>query len=339
MQHWMRFIRVSGILTLASNALAMLACVPDPAQSTVRKLWDCMPAVFCVMLASVGLYVTGMVWNNLVDEDRDRVLHPNRPLVTGAVQRRWAVLLGLLAPMVVLLATLALSPPRGIFLGGCILSLIMLYNLGMKTIPYAGSVVMGLIRACHAMLILLALGTETFDAVIRSILSLMGQCSSQANGLLLLSYPLLLGAYILGTTLISEMESRPARRLELMLILPLIACMLFAVWGFALTRDRFEGEGLSGIRLLLIVLAFFATMTWVILVGRPWIKAWKAGKQALVGPITGKCLMGIFLFDLTVACLLGVDANIEHPFGAWAALGILLLLPIFLAVSRRYRMD
>src|SRR5216110_2611253 len=51
-------------------------------------------AFVCLLLASTLLYWSGMIWNDYFDLDQDRKERPGRPLASGRVSPRAAVLLG-----------------------------------------------------------------------------------------------------------------------------------------------------------------------------------------------------------------------------------------------------
>ena len=95
---------------------------------------------------STGLYLFGMVMNDLVDIRRDRLLHVPRPLVTGD--------LGIAAVVGLLLATAGLAAACAVHLRGQALLLaittfvtICFYNLAAKHGPaYIAMIVMGLAR-------------------------------------------------------------------------------------------------------------------------------------------------------------------------------------------------
>src|SRR4051812_46156890 len=100
MLDWLRLIRASGLLTIASNTLAAVVVALyfnsglDPLLLARRLLqgnsWDAL----WVVLASSLLYASGMLWNDLADVDRDRMLHPRRPLPSGRISLASAYIAG-----------------------------------------------------------------------------------------------------------------------------------------------------------------------------------------------------------------------------------------------------
>jgi 4-hydroxybenzoate polyprenyltransferase len=103
-----------------------------------------IPAV----LASSLLYAGGMVLNDVADLDRDRRLHPERPLPSGRVDAGTA---GLFATALFFLAVLAASFGGGtafVWTAG-MAALIAGYDCVFKHISWAGSVAMAAIRGAN----------------------------------------------------------------------------------------------------------------------------------------------------------------------------------------------
>jgi 4-hydroxybenzoate polyprenyltransferase len=98
---------------------------------------------------SAGLYLFGMVENDLRDIRRDRLLNPQRPLVTGEITVGGAVVLLLLAAGLAAACASTMRGGRGGALTLAILTfaIINLYNLGAKYgPPPVAMIVMGLCR-------------------------------------------------------------------------------------------------------------------------------------------------------------------------------------------------
>jgi 4-hydroxybenzoate polyprenyltransferase len=108
--------------------------------------------------ASALLYAAGMAMNDLCDVDRDRTLHPERPIPSGKVSRNQAsvfvgVLVGL-AGIVGGLASLEVLAAVVVVAG-----LILLYNRFLKRHAIAGSIGMGAVRASNMALGAVAVGS------------------------------------------------------------------------------------------------------------------------------------------------------------------------------------
>src|SRR4051812_49757706 len=89
MLDWLRLIRASGLLTIVSNTLAaVLVCASGDDLSLrwlLKRLQRGGGHLLWIPLASFCLYAAGMLWNDVHDVDRDRVLNPRRPLPSGRV--------------------------------------------------------------------------------------------------------------------------------------------------------------------------------------------------------------------------------------------------------------
>ena len=331
---WLRLTRASGLFTIASNTLAAVAAAVytkslDP---TIlgRELRDNLSTALWVLLASCLLYMSGMLWNDVADADRDRVLHPGRPIASGRIPLVTAWVGGLFLASGALLAA-AQAGYRGLCAAGIVLTLSLLYNFCTKAVPYLGSVTMALVRGAHAIFVLLILGTAYFDRAVLSLIDLVIPVHPSALGGTS-SYPLLIASYILGLTLISELESRKGRRIELLLggLLVAIAMIqalhlgLTAHWVTMLHRQR---NTLWLVLALLLVIAIAAWLAWR--VGRPYLEAVRSGKRRYVGRVVGAGLGGMILFDALVATAF-------HPLIGLAALA--LVVPGRMA-ARLVRMD
>jgi len=331
---WLRLTRASGLFTVASNTLAAVAAAVytkslDP---TIlgRELRDNLSIAVWVLLASSLLYLSGMLWNDVADADRDRVLHPGRPVASGRIPLTTAWIGGLFLASGALLAA-AQAGYRGLCAAGVVLCLALLYNFATKSVPYLGSLTMGLVRGAHAIFVLLILGTAYFDRAVLSLIDLVGPVHPSAMGGTPV-YPMLLGCYVLGLTIISELESRRGMRWELLLggLLVTVALILAlrlgltAHWVTMLHRQR---NTVYLVLALLLVIAIAGWLTWRI--ARPYFEALRSARRRYVGPVVGAGLGGMMLFDALIATAF-------HPLIGLAAM--LLFLPGWLA-TRLIRMD
>jgi 4-hydroxybenzoate polyprenyltransferase len=150
-----RILRLPLVVTAVADVAAgyVVALLPDPSVFEWRRLG-------LVAGISTGLYLFGMVQNDLVDLRRDRLFGIPRPLVTGQI--------GIGAAVVLLVLTAVLAGACGLALEGGALVLtiltfaaINLYNLGAKHGPaYIAMLAMGLCRAMNFGIgVLAAIGT------------------------------------------------------------------------------------------------------------------------------------------------------------------------------------
>lgn len=91
---WLELTRISNVLTVATNALVGLWVAHLLAgQATIERFVDWMPRHVGVIAGICLLYLFGMVLNDLLDRDVDAHERPTRPLPSGRVALRPAVLL------------------------------------------------------------------------------------------------------------------------------------------------------------------------------------------------------------------------------------------------------
>lgn len=197
MRAWFRLVRLPNTLTTTADVVAGYAvarAVSDRATG-IQEL-------FGAAIAAMMLYAFGMALNDFVDREKDAVLHPYRPLPSGAIDPervRW--LLGLFA-----LAPLAIAWFLGVkvFLAaGALVLAIVAYDLLVKELALGAALAMGLCRAL-AMSLGVALAGGWGDPHVLAFV---------ARGWQVWVLPLAYGVLIAGVTLVSIWEERPAGRL------------------------------------------------------------------------------------------------------------------------------
>lgn len=191
-------MRAPLALSAAANVVtgALLLRAPDAPWSR-----DESAALALVVAASCCAYWGGMVLNDRFDLERDRLLHPGRPLPAGRVAPFTASLLGgllLLALLALAAAAGARLGPEGLqrgLLGGALLALCVLgYDAALKQRRVAGALAMGASRAVNALLGAFVLGG-------------WARLEHLAPALL---YALLLGMYVIYLTVLSFYEDHDA---------------------------------------------------------------------------------------------------------------------------------
>ena len=324
---WFRLLRASGLATIASNILAAsaLAFYAGESQNFVwflARLWHNGWGCLWVPLTSALLFGAGMVWNDLVDIDRDRRdgrLH--RPLADGRIGLVPAYVLGVLLVIGAVMSALMIDRVHyyGLLLAGIVLVLSLLYNLVAKAVPWLGAVVMGLVRAAHACFAVLLIGADHLEA------ALFGGTTPGLRSFLI--YPLALFLWTTGLTLVSELEDpdRRGNRLEFLVAdLLILVALLLAVTHLLgapwLHLYRFSPLVAA---LGLIVVGWCA---WRVF--RPWWRALRDASCAGAGSTVVAGLGSIILLDAVLAAS-------AHPL-----LGLVTLacFPVFMLLSRIIRM-
>ncbi len=101
------------------------------------------PRLLLVHAAALSLYFAGMTWNDVFDAERDRTIHPERPIPSGAVTRGGAAAqAALLTAVGLAFALLAGRLTEGLLLAGAVL----VYDGLLKRWALPGALAMGACR-------------------------------------------------------------------------------------------------------------------------------------------------------------------------------------------------
>lgn len=154
---WASLLRVPNLFTVPGDPLAgtVLALAAGASAS--------MPAARALLAvgASLLLYAAGLLQNDYWDLDEDRRDRPDRPLPSGDVSPRSAIVAAfVLAGLGVVLARLA-SLPAGIAAAG-LLMVETIYNRGGKNVHILGPLLMG---ACRGLSLLVGAAALGWDGV------------------------------------------------------------------------------------------------------------------------------------------------------------------------------
>ena len=122
--------------------------------NTAQAIWDVASAV-PVLMMSLGLYAGGMILNDLVDQNRDRFLEPDKPLPSGRISPLTGNILCGLAFAVGITGGVWTAFNSGytaisLFFLFWTIALILFYNFVGKFLGASGVLSLGLIRFFHA---------------------------------------------------------------------------------------------------------------------------------------------------------------------------------------------
>lgn len=331
MLDWLRLIRASGLATIASNCAAMVLFAFYTGEGLdprwLGRLLTADPArIGWLLLASTLLYAAGMAWNDLADVERDRIIHPKRPLPSQRLHLPTAMVAATLMGVGAVVAALLAEGPLGALAALTVLILALLYNFEAKHIPWLGSLVMALTRAGHACFALLIIGPDALRAALVA--------SPPPGARSLLAYPFILLLYTWGLTVVSELEHRPGRRWEVLVGAGLM------LTGIALALGQFAGAPWQAAWLLaggpwplalagamLVVLGAAGLLLWQL--SRPLFATLAQASRAQASRTLIAGLGGFILLDVIVA-------GAAHPLGALLIFG---LYPVFRMVGASIRMD
>ena len=146
---WLQLFRVRLLPTAWSNVWTGYALgIATAGAFTSDTLLSNAPRLAVLLVATACLYAIGMGLNDVRDRNRDRDLHPERPLPRGAIT------FGVACTALLALAAIAIS--AGAWLGldsllwvAITLALIVAYDLGPKEHWLCGPLAMGSVRATH----------------------------------------------------------------------------------------------------------------------------------------------------------------------------------------------
>lgn len=205
---WLRLARVPAVFTALADIFA--------GYLLTHTEWEPYPRFLSLVGASACLYLSGMVFNDVFDLKQDREERPSRPIPSGAIGLRQAVIFG----AVLMACGLGLSLAAGwnsLIIGVAIAAAIFAYDGGLKK-TVLGPFAMGLCRVLN-----LLLGASSGTAEI-----------SQVWAMPQLWVAIAMGIYISGVTWFARSEARISRRLPLVGGLALINLGLLLLAGWML---------------------------------------------------------------------------------------------------------
>ncbi len=103
-------------------------------------------------LAGPCFYLAGMALNDWADRDRDRSLHPERPLPRGRIPAQHALLLGVVLLAIGLGLCWAQPDRRTFALGASLGAMVVAYDLGLKRWALPGAIALGACRGLNVLL-------------------------------------------------------------------------------------------------------------------------------------------------------------------------------------------
>jgi 4-hydroxybenzoate polyprenyltransferase len=297
-----QLLRVPNVFTAFSDIALGTAVAASVMPNAPEALWG---VGVLLALASGCLYLAGMVWNDVFDRLEDARARPFRPIPSGRVRVRTAVVLGVVAMLLgLLLAALAGMPQLGkqagwnhepLFHAIGIVAAVLAYDGGLKHTP-VGPVAMGSCRFLNVLLGLSAIPDEALDTGMR------------------LHIAAVVGIYIVGVTWFARTEEGQSRRGQLVGSACVIALSL--VLALVLASRLPPDTGSVLFPYLLVVFGF--------LIGRPIARAVAVPGSRQVQAAVKRCVLGLVVLDAVLAT----------AFIGSAGLFIVLLLPPALVIGK-----
>ncbi len=287
-----QLLRLPNVFTAFAD-IALAACVGIAVYPDWRgpEFWT---AVALIALASGLLYLSGMVWNDIFDLAEDKRDRPFRPLPSGRVTVRTAIILAsLLTAAGVALSVIAGAAAIGILLA----SAVLLYDSWLKRTPL-GPVAMAACRFLNVLLGLSVIPEETLDTSMR--VHIAG----------------VVGVYIVGVTWFARTEATMSRRRHLLGAAGVIAVSLALALTLKARVASLPGFAAFVFPYLLVAFGF--------LIGLPVARAIRHPGPKEVQTAVKRCVLG----------LVALDAVLATAFVGLPGLAILLLLPPALAIGK-----
>ncbi|MEI6129291.1 MAG: UbiA family prenyltransferase [Planctomycetota bacterium] len=184
---FLRLVRAGTLFSPGCDVIAGI-CILGASSAPAPGIRNCALAV----LASIGLYAAGMVWNDVADRREDARNRPERPLPSGDLSLTVAVLIGI----ALIAVSLLITPCR--YHHAAIAGLLLAYDFFCKRWRWLGAMTMGSLRCLN-----LLVASSLFEA----------STTTQLPHRSLIVAGICYGIYILFVTILGilEDESSPRR--------------------------------------------------------------------------------------------------------------------------------
>jgi 4-hydroxybenzoate polyprenyltransferase len=298
MRAYLQLMRPANIITAMADIMAGFAASGLVIESLSGDTYTPLPirSLLLLLLATIGLYGGGVVFNDVFDARLDAIERPERPIPSGRASLQGATFLGITLLLFGILAAFLVSAISGI-IATVIAALALLYDKYGKHHPFLGPINMGACRGGN-----LLLGVSAFSEALNEwwFIALI---------------PI---AYIAAITSISRGEVHGGNKSALLLAFILYSLVILSIASLSLisTVDSYKW---------LQVLPFLALFAWLIF--PPLSRAWKDLKPQNIGKAVKAGIIALIVMDAALAVSFGVW---------WYGLLILLLLPLSRFLARQF---
>lgn len=296
---WLKLARLPAVFTALADICA--------GYLLTHQEWAPLADFLCLLLASAALYLSGMVFNDVFDLEQDRRERPQRPIPSGSIGLRPAIIFGSL----LMLAGLGASAFVGKFslLGAGLLALAILAYDGILKRTMIGPLSMGLCRFLNVLLGASA-GAENLQGVFS-----MPQLWVAAS----------MGIYVTGVTLFARSEARTSPRSLLVsgLLVLDVGLVLLLLWMLDVPRRIGWESRPVGSDDALPMLLFWGIVT--ISLNRRALGAIYDPVPGSVQPAIGSMLLSIITLDAMI-----ISFRLGPPGLHFALLTLALIVPAVL---------
>ncbi len=279
----LQLLRLPTVFTALADILlgSLLVGPPDPETAATH-----LNSLILLLAASAGLYLSGMVFNDVFDRHRDLLQRPGRPLPSGRVSLKVAVSLGTLLMVGGTMAAAVVSritgSPTSLLVALALAACVMAYDGLLKSTPL-GPLAMGACRSLNLLLGATAAGTT--EALCQ------GPVLHVAAGL---------GLYVAGVTWFARHEAGTSQPRQLTAAVMLVNLGLATLVTFAGLASANAQQNSSTSVLLLMALI-------VVSINRRLIAAIRDPRPERVQAGVGILLLSLVMIDATLA--LAATAN------------------------------
>jgi len=224
---WLQLVRLPAVFTALADILL--------GRLLVGGTLEPWPRTMALLAASAGLYLAGMVFNDVFDRDADASERPGRPIPSGRVTVAAASILGLVLIAGGLIAA-GLAGRTSLLVAVLLAGLVLAYDGGLKRTPL-GPLAMG---GCRVLNVLLGGSTA-------------GSLEELLQRPELLHVAIGLGLYITGVTWFARREAGSSSRPGLLGAMVVVNLGLATLVGYGgvIAKDA----GLSVLLLLAVIVA------------------------------------------------------------------------------------
>ena len=284
---WLQLMRIPTVFTALSNILCGYLITHKLTTAELPQ----QTGLWFLLISSAGLYLGGMVLNDVFDAALDAIERPERPLPSGRISRRAAAVFGSLL-LIIGVGCAAAVGMGSLLIAGLIVAAVLLYN-GLLKSTIVAPLGMGTCRFLNLML----------GASAGTTLTSVWQTTPMtvAAGL---------GIYIVGVTVFARNEAGKSSSSGLLMGLGIMIC------GIGLDAWLVTGSGvekaISGSQMALLILGLNILMRAAIVVGNP--------QPARIQRTVGLMLLCIIFLDTFM--VFGLTGDVKH-----AVLVVMLIAP------------
>lgn len=144
LRQYLLLVRAPNLFTVPSNILAGYFATAPVGVTDIG-------ALLLLVVSSIFLYMSGIILNDYFDIEVDRKERPNRPLASGRIKKRIALVIAVISIIIGNILALAVSPTT-LAVSASLTSVIIAYNYRLKRNTIGNPLTMGLARFLNVVL-------------------------------------------------------------------------------------------------------------------------------------------------------------------------------------------